>query len=92
MDRFFSPSKKFIVKKISSGYIFIPLEKFELDGVYSTNEVGYIIYSLVEKKYTFEKIVKFLCDKYNVKETHIREDVRNFLENMKKIGIIEERK
>jgi hypothetical protein len=55
---------------------------------FSLNPVATRIWDLLENPLSLEELVQPLLDEYDVDESQCREDVQNYLEEMKKLGLI----
>ena len=58
-------------------------------GIINNNPTANYIFELLQKEQTEDSIVKAMFDKYDAPEETIRADVREILEKMNELGILE---
>ena len=83
-------NKNFILKNIGSEYILIPLgqEAIEIKGLLKTNEVGSDIYKYIEKGYDVDRIIDAIVSDYGIAWEVAKNDVNEFISNLRKYGVI----
>jgi hypothetical protein len=83
-------SNEFVLREIEGDYIIVPTgkEALEFNGIITVNEVGVLIWNLLQEETTFEKIVQQILEEYDAEESEVREDVREFLEHLITEGIL----
>ena len=59
-----------------------------LKGLTTVNETGEFIWSLLQSDTDEETIVRSMCDEFDVDEQTVREDVRSFLQTLKKADFL----
>jgi len=80
----------FVLRDIAGDLLLIPAGKAALDlnGMLTLNEVGGEIWRLLPEVKDEEELVRRLLDLYEVEETELRKDVADFLDSLRKLGIL----
>lgn len=78
------------MRQIGSDYVLIPFEETSgcFQGVISINEVGAFIWNCLQEEISFEDLVGRILQEYDVKEAVAREDAEEFVELLKKHGML----
>ena len=81
---------EFVLRDIAGDLLLIPAGKAALDlnGMLTLNEVGGDIWNLLPEVEDEEELIARLLDIYEVEEAELRKDVTEFLDSLKKIGIL----
>ncbi|MFR3894379.1 MAG: PqqD family protein [Merdibacter sp.] len=85
-------SKEFILREIAGEYILVPVGKTALtfNGLISVNEVGALIWGMLEKGSDVSTIVNGILDEYDVDEQTATADVLEFISYLKSNNIIDD--
>lgn len=85
--------KDFILREIAGDYVIIPTGKTVLsfNGLITVNEVGADLWKMLQQERDFEDLVQGILDEYDVDEETAREDIQEFLDTLRKGGILEEK-
>lgn len=85
-------NKEFVLREIVGDYIIIPVGEtvLEFKGLITVNEIGVLIWKMLQNEITFDQIVQNILDEYDVEESVAREDVREFLDTLIARGILTE--
>lgn len=85
-------SSDFVLRKIAGEYILVPTGASALafGSMASTNDVGYFMWSKLEKGCSQEELVAALLDEYDVDRKTTEQDVNSFLEQLRKHHLLEE--
>lgn len=80
----------FVLRDIAGDLLLIPAGKAALDlnGMLTLNEVGGEIWRLLPEVEDEEELVRRLLDLYEVEEAELRKDVADFLDSLRKLGIL----
>lgn len=83
-------NKEFILREIAGDYVLVPVGPTVNDytGLFPMTETGARIWELLPLCDSEEDIVKTLAKEYDVQESVLREDVKEFLEKLRGYGII----
>ena len=82
-----------VTREIAGETIIVPIwsKVADLDSIYTLNEVGSMIWNLIDGKTSVDQIVEAVCGAYDVSPEEARKDVLHFLESKKRQGLIKER-
>lgn len=85
-------SKEFILREIAGEYILVPVGKTALtfNGLVTVNEVGALIWGMLEKGSDVSTIVNSILDEYDVDEQTATADVLEFISYLKSNNIIDD--
>ena len=85
-------SNEFIMREIAGEYVLVPIGKRALtfQGLVTMNEVGALIWEMMEKESDIDQIVSGILDEYEVDEQTVRKDVLDFIGFLKDCQIIED--
>ena len=84
--------KEFVLREIAGDYIIIPTGKTILDfnGLITVNDVGTLIWKMLQEEVSIEEITKRILEEYDVEESVARADIEEFLGELRKHGILTE--
>ncbi|MCR5705385.1 MAG: PqqD family protein [Acholeplasmatales bacterium] len=82
-------NKGFFLKKVGKEYMIIPTTNSNvvMNKIFNINEVGADIFTCLEKGKSIDETVSSLLKEYDVNEDTLREDVLDFVEELRKRGI-----
>ena len=85
-------SKEFILREIAGEYILVPVGKTALtfNGLVTVNEVGALIWGMLEKGSDVSTIVNGILDEYDVDEQTATADVLEYISYLKSNNIIDD--
>lgn len=80
----------FVLRDIAGDLLLVPAGKAALDlnGMLTLNEVGGEIWRLLPEVKDEEELVRRLLELYEVEEPELRKDVADFLDSLRKLGIL----
>ncbi len=83
--------KDLIVREIAGEYILIPTGEaaLKIHGIVNLSESGYLLWNKMRSDCTEDELVEAILDEYDVDRETAVQDIRSFIEKMKKIGILE---
>lgn len=64
--------------------------KVNYDNIFSLNETGVLLWKSLEQGAGMEELQQILRNEYEVDETTVREDIEEFLNKLRLLGILEE--
>lgn len=84
-------SGTFVVRNIAGDTIAVPVGEtaIKVNGMITLTEVGAFIWRQLEENTTVEELVKSITDEYQVEETTARKDLMEFLQNLKKVDLLQ---
>ena len=76
--------KNFVTRKIAGETIIVPVRAHvgELDSVYTLNELGTLIWDLLQEGKNKQEIARAICDTYELSPEQAELDVRDFLQSL----------
>ena len=82
--------KEFVLREIAGDYIIIPTGKtvLEFNGLVTVNEVGVLLWKMLQEEVTFEDLVKGVLEEYDVDENTARSDIQEFLDKLTENNIL----
>ena len=82
----------YILREVAETYIVLPTGDAVVDfnGVISLNESGVLLWRLLEQGAELNNLVEALTSEYNVSAEEALTDVNTFLEEIRKVGCLEE--
>ncbi len=82
----------FILKDVAGSKIVIATGKQKLDfnGVITFNEVGAIVFSMLDGTHSIDEIISHIALEYQVDEAIVKADVLKLVEKMKSHNLVEE--
>ena len=80
----------FVLRDIAGDLLLVPAGKAALDlnGMLTLNEVGAEIWHMLPEVKDEEELIARLLDLYEVEEEELRKDVGDFLDALRKLGIL----
>lgn len=81
---------EFVLREIAGDMLLVPAGKTALDlnGMLTLNEVGGQIWKMLPEVENEEEIVERLLKDYDAEPAQVREDVSEFLERLRGLGIL----
>ena len=85
----FVKENKFVTRKIAGETIIVPVRAHvgELDSVYTLNELGTLIWDLLQDGKKKREIAQAICETYEVSPDQAEVDVREFVESLAEEGL-----
>ena len=80
----------FVMREVAGQYVVIAIGEASktFHGMIKLNSTGKDIWEGLESGFEEQQIVDLLMDKYQVSKEQVREDVQEFLKQMKEVGIL----
>lgn len=88
-----SRSGNMVARKTGNEYVIIPVSNniADMDSVFTINETGAFLWEIIDGERNVEDLINVLVDEYEIDYQTALNDVSEFLEQMKKFLVIEER-
>lgn len=82
--------KELIARNIAGDVILVPVGKavYENNGLFALSELGAFIWERLPAARDQEEILAAILDTYEVSEEEARQDLDDFMESLRKMGII----
>jgi hypothetical protein len=79
-----------VTRDIAGETIIVPVRSHvgDLGSIYTLNEIGSLIWQLIDGKNSVEKIVEAICDSYEVTYDEAEKDIIDFLMSLEAAGLI----
>lgn len=83
-------SKEFVIREIAGDYIIVPTGStaLQFNGLITVNEVGAFLWKNMQQETTEEALVQSVVSEYEVEEETARQDIEEFLQQLKDNHII----
>ena len=90
LDTCFAKEKDLVTRDIAGENIIVPIKGHvgDLEGIFTLNEVGAMIWQLMDGQTTGRQLVEAVRDEYNVEATEAEKDVVDFLRSLEDAGLI----
>ncbi len=82
----------FILKNIAGSNVVMPVgvSAEQFDGMISLNETGVLLWNRLSEDVTEEDLINTVLSEYNVSADEAERDVKEFVESLRKVGVLEE--
>ncbi len=82
--------KEFVKRQIADDTILVPVGKtvYETNGLFILNELGSFLWDRLEAAESEEALLRAVLEEYEVTEETAKEDIRAFLDQLRKLGIL----
>lgn len=82
----------YLLRQIADTYVVVPVgEKvIEFRGLITINELGKFIWDLLSNEITYDDLLKAILNEYEVEAEKAKSELDVFLNEAKRIGVIEE--
>ena len=90
LEKHFIKKRDLVTRSILGETILVPIKTNagDLDAIYTLNEVGTVIWDLLDAKSSVGQITEAICRQYEVAPEDSAKDVVDFLESLEKAGLI----
>jgi|SRR3989338_5117966 len=90
-DNIYKKDSNIVYRRIANEYILVPIKQqvADLNCIYILNEIGALIWELIDGKSNIEKILKGVTAVYDVDEGTAKDDIIFFINQLLKIKAID---
>lgn len=90
LDRYFNKEKDLVTRCVAGETIIVPVKSNvgDLDYIYTLNEVGSIVWELIDGERSVGQIIAAVHNAYEVTEEEAEKDTLDFLDSLEKAGLI----
>lgn len=90
LDTCFTKEKDLVTRDIAGEKIIVPIKGHvgDLEGLFTLNEVGAMIWQLIDGQTTARQLMKAVRDEYEVEAAVAEKDVADFLRSLEDAGLI----
>lgn len=83
-------NKEYVLREIAGDYIIIPVGKtvLEFNGLITVNEVGVLLWNMLQEEVTMDDLVKAVLHEYDVEEAVARADIQEFLDKLTEARVL----
>jgi len=90
LDKCFIKEKELVTRDVAGEEIIVPIKGHvgDLEGVFTLNEVGALIWRLIDGKTTIRQLTQAVRNEYDVEASEAEKDVVDFLRSLEDAGLI----
>jgi len=90
LDKCFVKEKELVTRDVAGEEIIVPIKGHvgDLEGVFTLNEVGAMIWRLIDGKTTIRQLTQAVRNEYDVEASEAEKDVVDFLRSLEDAGLI----
>ena len=90
-DRTFSKKDDFVTREIAGETIIVPIRKQggDLESIYTLNEIGTMIWGMIDGKTKVSRIIEAIHQDYTVSPDEAAKDAAEFIQSLIKAGLIQ---
>ena len=90
LEKCFFKEDNCVTREIAGETIIVPIKGRvgDLDSIYTLNEVGTMIWQLIDGQRNIDQIVQAVRETYNVESEEVTKDAVNFLSSLENAGLI----
>jgi hypothetical protein len=90
LDTCFAKEEDLVTRDVAGEKIIVPIKRHvgDLEGVFTLNELGAMIWQLINGQKTARELVAAVQDEYDVGAAEARKDVVDFLRSLEDAGLI----
>ena len=90
LDKCFAKEKDLVTRDVAGEEIIVPIKGHvgDLEGVFTLNEVGAMVWRLIDGQTTVRQLMEAVRDGYDVEVAVAEKDVADFLLSLEDAGLI----
>ena len=90
LETCFAKENDLVTRDIAGENIIVPIKGHvgDLEGIFTLNEVGAMIWRLIDGKTTGHQLAEAVRDEYDVDASEAEQDVVDFLQSLEDAGLI----
>ena len=84
--------ENFMLRKVAECFVVVPIGAAvaEFNGMINLNEAGAFLWQLMETETTVDAVVAQMLEQYEIDEATAKNDVENFVAQLKEASLLEE--
>ena len=88
--RYFAKEKDLVTRNVAGETIIVPIKNKvgDLDSIYTLNEVGTVIWELIDGKKSISQIAEEIYLTYDVTPEEAKKDTVDFINTLKEAGLL----
>jgi hypothetical protein len=92
LDKCFNKENDLVTRDVAGESIIVPIKRHvgDLEGVFTLNEVGAMIWQLIDGQTTVRQLMEAVRDEYDVEAAEAEKDVADFLLSLEDAGLIKQ--
>ena len=90
MDSCFAKDTRIVTRCIAGETVIVPIrhDTANLDSIYTLNEIGTVIWNLLDQQASFDQMVQSIAGEYEVSTEQAAEDIDDFLQKLQAAELI----
>ena len=90
LDKCFTKESDFVTRDVAGEMIIVPIKGHvgDLEGVFTLNELGSMIWQLINGQTTARELVEAVQNEYDIGAAEAEKDVVDFLRSLEDAGLI----
>ncbi len=90
LDKCFAKEKELVTRDVAGERIIVPIKSHvgDLEGVYTLNELGAMLWQLINGQTTARELAEAVRNEYDVGSAEAEKDVVDFLRSLEDAGLI----
>jgi hypothetical protein len=90
LTRYYAKDTELVTRNVAGETIIVPIKNKvgDLDSIYTLNEVGTLIWELIDGEHSVSEITEAMCDAYEVEPEVAEKDTLEFLNSLKEAGLL----
>jgi hypothetical protein len=90
LDKCFTRENDLVTRDVAGEKIIVPIKGHvgDLEGIFTLNEVGAMIWRLIDGRTTGRQLAEAVRDEYDIEATEAEDDVVDFLRSLEDAGLI----
>ncbi len=90
LDTCFTKEKDLVTRDVAGEKIIVPIKGHvgDLEGVYTLNEVGAMVWQLIDGRTSVRQLAEAVRNEYDVEDAEAEKDVLDFLRSLEDAGLI----
>jgi len=90
LDSCFAKDTRIVTRCIAGETVIVPIrhDTANLDSIYTLNEIGTVIWNLLDQQASFDQMVQSIAGEYEVSTEQAAEDIDDFLQKLQTAELI----
>ena len=90
LDKCFAKEKDLVTRDVAGEEIIVPIKGHvgDLEGVFTLNEVGAMVWRLIDGQTTVRQLMEAVRNEYDVEAAEAEKDVADFLRSLEDAGLV----
>jgi hypothetical protein len=91
LTKYYTKDSDLVTRSIAGETIIVPIKNKvgDLDSIYTLNEVGTLIWGLIDGKKSVSQIAEEICMTYDATPEEAKKDTVDFLKSLEETGLIQ---